>query len=119
MEFNSQRSTPGSEAFHLQIDACGTPDRSGKDIHTAIDEPRSNAQTHMHSKLYGIVLAIASHCGLHFFGIDVAITGQGECYVVDFNHLPNGVVSSSSFGDALADLVLERESLRRGKRCRE
>ena len=116
VEFNSQRPLPGREVFGLKPAEHGRNSNTERGVGEVDITYRPG--TSLDGRLKGIVRAIACHCELHLFGIDVAVTRQGECLVVDFNHLPNGVAASTGFAAALADLISERASLTRGKRQR-
>ena len=67
----------------------------------------------------GLTREIAARFELRFFGIDVAVTAQGDCFVLDWNHLPHGVVGVPGFVDAVVDLVLERAGSRKRRRPAE
>ena len=67
----------------------------------------------------GLTRLIASRFELRLFGIDVAVTAEGSCYVLDWNHLPHGVVGVPGFVDAVVDLVLERAGSSKRRRTTE
>lgn len=121
VEFDSQRPLPGRVEFQLEQPAqpglfggtsaqgdspTGAPHVLIGDRATGI--PFAEGSSEPHAKMHAMAQAIAHHCDLQLFGIDVAIDPNGDCFVVDLNHLPNGVTTSAGFADTLANLVAER-----------